>query len=135
MNPCNLPNAIKLPVNVSVPTKIDTTIVPIVNADMSPVFRNSAAATSAEALPPKPLKIATICGIWVISTFRAKVAPITDPIIIPTSIIWRSILPYDNRVASIAISMPEAAIKFPLRAVLGWLNFFIPRINNTEART
>ena len=50
----------KLPVNVSVPTKIEITIVDTVNAEIGPVLRNSAAAISAEALPPKPLNMATI---------------------------------------------------------------------------
>ena len=77
----------KLPVKVSVPTKIETIIVPSVKVVISPVLRNSAAATRAEAPPPNPLKIATIWGIWVISTFMANVAPMIAPIIIPIAII------------------------------------------------
>ena len=39
---------------------------------MDPEFRNSAAATSADALPPNPLKIATILCICAVSTFWAN---------------------------------------------------------------
>ena len=34
-----------------------------------------------------------------------------------------------------ATNIPHADKKLPLRAVLGWLNFFIPRMKRTEART
>ena len=63
MKPCNLPKAIKLPVNVNVPTNTAKTIVlakKIVCWEVPYLFNSSAVATSAEAPPPKPLKIATI---------------------------------------------------------------------------
>ena len=60
MNPGSFPKAIKLPVNVRVPTKIYTMTVESVKVEMVPELRNSAAATRADALPPNPLKMATI---------------------------------------------------------------------------
>ena len=62
-NPCNLPKAIKLPVNVSVPTNTLMAIVAALNVDGFAGLKYSAAATKADAPPPNPLKIATICGI------------------------------------------------------------------------
>ena len=59
----SFPNAIKLPVSVSVPMKIDKMIVVTKKVDWSAVpylKKYSAVATSAEAPPPNPLKIATI---------------------------------------------------------------------------
>ena len=63
INPCNLPNAIKLLVKVNVPINTLRVIVKIKNnvgssAELS-VLKNSAEATNAEAAPPNPLKIAT----------------------------------------------------------------------------
>ncbi len=62
-NPCSFPKAIKLPVNVNVPTKTLMAIVAELNVDGFAGFKYSAAATNAEAPPPNPLKIATIWGI------------------------------------------------------------------------
>ena len=60
INPCNFPKAMKLPVKVRVPTKTDNEIVDRLNVvRLSLGFTNSAAATSADAIPPKPLNIAT----------------------------------------------------------------------------
>ena len=60
IKPCNLPKAIKLPVKVRVPIKTEILMVEIVKVVISQPFKNSAAATNAEAPPPNPLKIATI---------------------------------------------------------------------------
>ena len=131
-----MPKAIKLPVNVRVPTKTDREIVDKLNVDNMPSgFQYSAEAIRAEAIPPKPLKIATIWGICVISTRIAKKAPIIEPINIPRPTSSKLILPLVNRVVIIAMSIPMDAMKFPLRAVLGWLNLLIPKINNTEDKT
>ena len=46
----------------------------------APRLRYSTIATSAAAPPPTPLKSATSCGIWVISTLRAAGTPTTRPI-------------------------------------------------------
>ena len=138
MKPCNFPKAIKLPVNVRVPMKIDTIIVVTRNVDWSEVpnlEKNSAVATSADAPPPNPLKIATIWGICVISTRNAKVAPIMEPIIIPIAISLKSKPPKDETVAKIAISIPIEAMAFPVLAVLGELNLLIPRMKRTAAKT
>ena len=44
--------------------------------------KNSADATSADAPPPNPFSSATICGICVIFTVLAAMAPTSDPTII-----------------------------------------------------
>ena len=47
--------------NVKVPTKMDKDIVAILKESSGSLgFKNSAAAIRADAMPPKPLKIATI---------------------------------------------------------------------------
>ena len=118
--------------NVNVPTKT-LNVIEIIknNVGVVPGFKNSADATSADAPPPKPLKIATSCGIWVISTLIAKNAPITDPITIAIPIIVKSKSVPSITVATIAISIPSDAIIFPFLAVRGWLNILRPYINDT----
>ena len=135
INPCSLPKAIKLPVNVRVPTKTLIAIVAALKVDGFAGLKYSAAATRADAPPPKPLKMATIWGIWVISTRIANVAPIMVPIIIPMTIILKSSNSKEATVATIAISIPTEAMAFPLRAVFGELSFFIPKIKRIAART
>ena len=118
------------------PTKTDKEIVDKLKVDNMPLgFKYSAEAIRAEAIPPKPLKIATIWGICVISTRSAKKAPIIEPINIPRPTSSKLILPLATRVVIIAISIPMDEMKFPLRAVLGWLNLLIPKINRTEDKT
>ena len=59
MNPCSFPKAIKLPVNVRVPTKIDTTIERFsIRPFRSPSVGNNATpiATNSDDIPPEPLK-------------------------------------------------------------------------------
>ena len=122
--------------NVRVPTKTDKEMVDKLNVDNMPSgFKYSAEAIRAEAIPPKPLKIATIWGICVISTRIAKKAPIIDPITIPRPTSSKLILPLAIKVVIIAISIPMEAMKFPLLAVIGWLNLFIPKMNKTEDNT
>ena len=99
--------------------------------DSTPVFKNSAEATSADAPPPKPLKIATNCGICVISTRIAKNAPMIEPITIAITIHCKSKSVPRNTVATIAISIPKDAIILPFLAVFGWLSIFRPYINDT----
>src|SRR5438132_9977247 len=102
----------------------------------TPNFSSSATATSAAAPPPTPLKRATICGMAVMRTMRAPTVPISVPITSPTAVIskpacvkWRS-----GTVAPSAITMPAAAVKLPLRAPLGELSCFRPRMNSTAAK-
>ena len=116
IKPCSLPNAIKLPENVKVP--INTLIHTIKNL-LSGEVRNVEDATNADAPPPNPLKIATICGISVIWIRVANNAPILPPMINPIAINSKSSFPEENSVAAIATNIPIAAIKFPLRAVFG----------------
>ena len=122
--------------NVNVPTKTDKEIVDKLNVDSMPSgFKYSAEAIRAEAIPPKPLNIATIWGICVISTRIAKKAPIIEPINIPRPTSSKLILPLAISVVMIAISIPKDAMKFPLLAVLGWLNLLMPSMNKTEDKT
>ena len=62
INPCNFPNAIKLPVNVNVPINILREIVKIAKVAVESAEKLSEHATRADAPPPKPLNIATIAG-------------------------------------------------------------------------
>src|SRR5258708_7165886 len=100
-----------------------------------PKLSSSATATSAAAPPPTPLKRATIWGIAVIFTMRAPklpaAPPITTPIammITPAVVKWRW-----GTVAASAITIPTAAMRFPLRAPLGELSCFNPRMKQTAA--
>ena len=75
------------PEKVTLPIKVPSRIVtPVVLAPIPGVARNSAIATSAEAPPPKALKIPTSSGIAVISTERAAAPPIIPPRTTPTKI-------------------------------------------------
>src|SRR5439155_1422492 len=72
----------------------------------------------------------------VMRTMRAPTVPISVPIMSPTAVIskpacvkWRS-----GTVAPSAITMPAAAVKLPLRAPLGELSCFRPRMNSAAAR-
>ena len=95
--------------------------------------------------PPIPLNIDTSSGIFVICTFLAVNQPITVPIAIPPKInaifnpsrevstIPSSVtLLYKNIVARMATTIPNAAIKFPLRADFGLPIIFKPKIKVTE---
>src|ERR1700674_362867 len=100
-----------------------------------PKLSSSATATSAAAPPPTPLKRATICGMAVIFTMRAPMlptaAPMTTPIamMITPEVVKRS----SGSVAASAITMPTAAMRLPLRAPLGELSCFKPRMKQTAA--
>src|SRR5450759_2969899 len=100
-----------------------------------PKLSSSATATSAAAPPPTPLKRATICGMAVIFTMRAPMLPTAPPMttpmammITPAVVKWSS-----DRVATSAITMPTAAMRFPLRAPFGELSCFKPRMKHTAA--
>ncbi len=68
MSPWSLPNATKLPVKVTEPMRIEMRMVTTVSTGSASRSDSitSVAATSAEAIPPRPLNIATICGMAVI---------------------------------------------------------------------
>ena len=76
-----------LPENESEPINVANSIVMAKNVVMPSGLlarrRNSKLATSAADPPPKPLKAATICGIAVIFTEYAPMAPIIKPITMP----------------------------------------------------
>ncbi len=69
---CSLPNAIILPEKVTVPINVPAMMLTpesTVITSVPPSTRKySEIATRAEAPPPKPLKIPTICGMAVICT-------------------------------------------------------------------
>ena len=81
--------------------------------------RNSTHAISATAPPPTPLNSATICGIWVIFTWRAAGTPTAVPIAMPRTIRPQLPMPGISSVAITAIAMPTAAMRLPRTAVLG----------------
>src|ERR1700761_8139521 len=89
-------------------------------------WRYSIQAMIATAPPPTPLKIATICGIAVIRTFRAAGTPTAVPITRPRAISHGVLEPLRtcgvSSVATIAIAIPTAAILFPRTAVRGPVN-------------
>src|SRR5439155_23572459 len=133
----SLANATMLPANDTEPmTMLKTLGNTSAKGGCTPNFSSSATATSAAAPPPTPLKRATICGMAVMRTMRAPTVPISMPIMSPTAVIskpacvkWRS-----GTVAPSAITMPAAAVKLPLRAPLGELSCFRPRMNSAAAR-
>ena len=76
-----------LPENESEPMSVANNIEPAMNAVMPSRLceprMNSKLATSAAAPPPRPLNIATICGIAVIFTEYAPMAPMMSPMTVP----------------------------------------------------
>ena len=90
ITPCSLPNATMLPEKVTVP--ISTPRAMMNNAaspSVSPALsarQYSPTATNADAPPPRPLNIPTICGIAVIFTMRAAAAPMAEPTTMPARI-------------------------------------------------
>ena len=104
-------------------------------AAWSPKCSSSEIATSAAAPPPTPLKRATICGMAVRWTRRAETAPATDPTAIPAPVIRAPAVVNrsSGSVAARAISMPAAAVQFPLRAPRGELSCLRPRMKRTAA--
>ena len=71
----------KVPSMMVTPTSVSMAVV---DPDVS--LWNSPEATSAEAPPPRPLKIATIWGMAVILMVRARTAPAAAPTIMPAPI-------------------------------------------------
>ena len=76
-----------LPENESEPMSVAKSMEPASNPVMPSRLcerlTNSRLATSAAAPPPRPLNIATICGMAVIFTEYAPMAPMTRPINVP----------------------------------------------------
>ena len=119
-SPCSLAKAMNEPENVTPPISVPRRIVtPVVPAPTAGAVTNSATATSADAPPPKPLKMPTSCGIWVISTLRAAKPPITPPIAMPIRIPVHERISASTTVAMIAMSIARAASALPPRAVAG----------------
>ena len=82
------------------------------------LMRNSDQEIRATAPPPTPLNRATICGIAVIFTWRADGTPSAVPITSPT-MIRIQLCSTCNSVATVASSIPAAAILLPRTAVFG----------------
>jgi hypothetical protein len=79
------------------------------------------------------LNSATICGIAVIFTRRAPMAPPMPPMSAPTMIHQYVTTRSSKSVAPIAIAMPTAATWFPERAVRGEESRFRPMMKSDAA--
>ena len=140
---CSLPNATRLPQNVNAPMVPETAVA----SSTSPVItwppnrlNSSAAATKTEAAPPNPLNNATSCGICVICTRSAKVAPAAAPMITPAPMNQKlgdcadtPPLAIQTSVITTANSMPDAPNKLPRTAVFGRPICLRPMMNRIEA--
>ena len=133
---CSLAKAIMLPAKLRLPMTAENAIgmTSFTGAWPGRGARRwySAAATSAAAPPPTPLNSATICGIAVILTLRAPTTPITAPIAIATAIAPKLTIRSSASVATIAMSMPTAAMRLPVRAVAGDESRFRPMMKVTS---
>ena len=120
---CSFVNAITLPAKLRLPITTENAIAMTSCSGVRPGRGASRwysdAATSAAAPPPTPLNSATICGIAVILTRRAPTKPIAEPTAITTMIAPKLATRLSTSVATIAISMPTAAMRLPWRAVVG----------------
>ncbi len=121
-----------LPDRVTDPIAIDRAIVTMVSlANASGSARtSSAAATRADAAPPKPLKAATSWGMAVICTWMAAVAPRAAPTASPAAMVVQSAMSWSTSVMTMAASIPSAASPFPKRAVRGELSRRSPKMNS-----
>ncbi len=134
---CNFPNATSEPQKLTDPItaekRIPTRTSPASRPASGAWRWNSAAAMSAAAPPPTPLKSATICGIAVICTARAATTPTTEPSAIPTSISPYWSISLTRKVNPTAIAIPTAAIQLPDRAVRGCDSRFTPTMRRIAA--
>ena len=134
--PCNFPKAIMLPVRVMDPMMMDAaTVIDTIRFTSELLFSLiiSAAATIADAAPPNPLNMATICGIAVSWTCRAAIMPISAPMITPTMIHSYLSMSRSMSVTATAMNIPSADSRFPARAVSGDLSHRSPVMNSTDA--
>src|SRR5687768_3394446 len=131
----SFPNAMMLPVNDTAPITVPSTIEVVSPAPAFSAVRAmrmySATETRAAVAPPIPLNSATICGMAVICTVRAKYVPIAAPITVPTPIIQNDSICLSSRVAARASAIPNAASWFPERAVPGELRRLSPKMKRT----
>ena len=93
----SLPKAMRLPVNVSPPMRMDRKMVTTVKVETVPEC-SAAQPTNRLAIPPKPLNMATISGIAVMATRRAASAPITPPVTSPRAIQRKSTMEWSSKV-------------------------------------
>ena len=133
----SLAHAMTLPEKVTPPIITERKIVTAVNvatatAPASPP--NSAAQpTRRLAMPPEPLKIATISGIAVMATRREANAPTRAPAAAAMAIQWNSTMPFESSVTTMAMNMPPADSALPERAVAGEPSIRKPKMNITAA--
>ena len=136
MSSCSFANATMLPAKEIDPmTMLKTLGNASAKGGWLPKVSSSDTATRAAAPPPTPLNSATICGIAVIFTIRAPNVPTAPPIRTPITITISPVVVKCSSgiVAPIAITIPAAAVKLPLRAPLGELSCLRPRMNSTAA--
>ena len=133
--PCSLPNAIRLPEKVTAPISVLSTMVTPSprprDVPLPPTRTNSAAATAADAAPPKPLKTATSCGMAVIWILRARTPPTTAPAMTAAATVVQSRIRLSRRTVTMATSMASEARAFPDLAVAGDESFLIPETKRT----
>ncbi len=94
---------------------------------------HSPAATNADAPPPNPFRIATICGIAVIFTALAIHNPTAEPITPPSRISLKLTMCWSSNVTTMASNMPTDDSRLPCRAVLGVDIHLKPMTNSTAA--
>jgi hypothetical protein len=104
-------------------------------------FRNSKLATSAAAPPPRPLNSATICGIAVIFTEYAPIAPMIRPMtdaddderVIEAPALRPDVFAVGLCSARAPMNMPAAATRLPDAARFSANSeSLMPRMNRTE---
>ena len=130
----SLPQAKILPLKVMPPITIDSRIVTSVNVVL-PTLYSAAQPTMRLAIPPEPLKRATISGMLVISTFWAAMAPITAPTAAATKINWKERISLLKSVTPMAMTMASEDRMLPRTAVAGEPSCFRPKMNSAAATT
>ncbi len=134
---CSFPKAIRLPEKVTVPINVPAMMLTPESTVITSVpprrRKNSEIATSAEAPPPKPLKMPTICGMAVICTACADTPPMSAPTIAPTRIICQFAKLVSSSVTMMARAIPVAAMMLPDLAVVGDCSLFNPKMKSAAA--
>ena len=104
-------------------------------SNVFPELNNAAQPTNKLAIPPEPLKIATISGMLVICTLCAATAPIIDPATAAIIIQSNDKIFLLKSVTATAISIAAAEYMLPLTALSGDPSFFKPKIKSAAAIT
>ena len=104
-------------------------------SNVFPVLNNAAQPTSKLAMPPEPLKIATISGMLVICTRCAAKAPMIDPATAAKIIQSNDKMFSLKSVTATAINIAAAEYMLPFTALSGDPSFFKPKIKSAAATT